>query len=108
MFKNSKITVLEIILLLLIIGLSGFTDLMGDDYGGILAEKLDEVPETFYNLTDEYREEYPTLYQSINLSGEQIKIPSDEYYRVKDFLGGSELTIKYSDEYYLVRLFGTV
>jgi len=86
----------------------GCTDLMGSDHGTISAEKLDEEPDDFINLTEEYRQKFPHLYQSINSSGELIKIPSDEYYELKDFFENSFTYIEYQGEYYYVRLFGIV
>jgi hypothetical protein len=87
--------------------LTGCTDLMGDE-GTILAENLDEIPDDFINLTEEQLERFPHLQQAINLTGEHVGTPSDEWYELKEFFKDSFKYIEYKGEYYYVRLFGMV
>jgi len=87
--------------------MAGCTDLMGDE-GTIFAEKLDEEPDNFINISEQQMEQFPGLKEAINSTEEMVEISSDEWYKLKDFFQGYDAYMEYQGKYYYVRLFGFV
>lgn len=105
---------ISISVLILICIVTGCTELMGGD-GAIYAEKLDEEPDYFINMSEKQMEQFPYLKEAINLTEEMITPPDDEWYALRDFFRGYyapgyeySADIKYQGEYYCVYLHGCV
>ena len=93
--------------ILLFCMMGGCTELMGGD-GPTFVERLDEEPNDFININEQQMEQFSHLREATNRTGEHVETPSDEWYELKEFFGGSSIFVKYQGEYYYVRLFGIV
>lgn len=76
---------------------------------GILAEKLDEEPISYMNMSEDQFKKFPHLKEAINTTGEYIETPVDEWNELLNLLKTQDNTfiIKYKNEYYKIH-FATV
>ncbi len=107
MNTNDHLLIIGIVVILLAVGLSGCNELFGEG-GTIYAEKMNEKPEKFINISEQQMEQFPHLKLAINQTDSHIEPPTDEWNELRDFLGETYAYIHYQSEYYYVRLFGIV
>ena len=89
--------ILGIIVLLICVGLSGCAT---SEYY-IEADRVDEEPDVFVNITEQQITNYSHLKIAIESEGELIKIPKEESDKVELLLKSKETDfIKYNNEYY--------
>jgi hypothetical protein len=95
---NIKLIVIGIAVLFLAIGLSGC--IVGPRYY-IEAERVDEEPDFYINMTEQLMGNYPYIKKAIELDGNYTQIPLGEKNKVEELLENYDTYfIKYQDEYY--------
>lgn len=95
---KKQIIVLGLVVLLICVGLSGC--IFGPRYY-IEAERVDEEPDLYINMTEELMDNYPHLKKAIGLGGNYTQIPQEELDRVEELLEKYDTYfIKYRDKYY--------
>ncbi len=67
---------------------------------GICANKLDEIPDNFVNMSEQHMDEFPHL-KEVVISQECVDTPKEEFDALKDLLDTEDTDfIKYNNEYY--------
>jgi hypothetical protein len=67
----------------------------------VIAEKLNEKPENYMNISDQQMTVFPHLKEAINNSGEYVSIPEEEWRQLKNLLESQNtMFIEYQSEYY--------
>jgi len=93
---NKHLIVSGIIVLLICVGLSGCVY----PSQGICANKLDEIPDNFVNMSEQQMDEFPHLKEAV-ISQECFDTPKEEFNALTDLLDTTATGfIKYKDEYY--------
>lgn len=96
---KKQIIMLGIVVLFICVGLSGCTS---SEYF-IEADRIDEEPDVFVNITEQQIKNYSYLKIAIESEGELIKIPKEESDEVELLLESKETDyIKYKNEYYQI------
>ncbi len=95
---NKHLVIIAIAVLLICVGLSGC--IFGPRYY-IEAERVDEEPDIYINMTEELMDNYPHLKKAIGLGGNYTQIPLEELDRVEELLENNDTYfIKYRNKYY--------
>lgn len=95
---NKHLIVIGVVILLLAVGLSGC--ILGPRYY-IEAERVDEEPDFYINMTEQLMGNYPYIKKAIELEGNYTQIPLVEKDKVEELLENNDTYfIKYQNEYY--------
>ena len=92
-----KHLIIGIVILLICVNLSG----CNTPKHYISADRVDEEPDVYINITEQQIKNYPHLKKAIESEGESIEIPEEENDKVWLLLENKDIDfIKYKDEYY--------
>jgi hypothetical protein len=104
MDKNIVVKTVSIIVIAVIVFFIYITSFWGPSYS-ISAEKLDEEPDSYINISEFQMQQFPYLKEAILNNHKYIDISTEELYEIEDFLGDKgTINIKYLNQYYEISI----
>ncbi len=102
MVKKNEIIIVLIVIAIIVAFIIVLNIIWGPKYG-CYAEKLDEEPDSYVNITEYQMQQFPHLKEAI-LTNITIDISYEELNKIRDFLDNNDTQcIKYQNDFYKIR-----